>query len=58
MIIKIDKTTKEQELQNWTNKVRNKRIQNQKSSLEKFFGALPDIGDGLKFQKKARNEWD
>ena len=28
------------------------------SGLNKFFGSLPDIGDGMEIQKKARGEWD
>jgi hypothetical protein len=28
-----------------------------RTSLSEFFGALPHLGDGLEFQKKARNEW-
>jgi hypothetical protein len=58
MVITVDKTTKEQDLQTWEEKVRNKRLKNKKSNLKKYFGILPDIGDGLEFQKKIRNEWD
>ena len=29
-----------------------------KTNLSDFFGALPNFGDGLKFQKNARNEWN
>jgi hypothetical protein len=29
-----------------------------KESLKDYFGRLPDtFGDGLEYQKKARNEW-
>ena len=28
------------------------------SGLSKFFGSLPDIGDGMEFQEKTREEWD
>jgi len=26
--------------------------------LAEFFGVLPNISDGLEFQKNVRNEWD
>ena len=58
MTITIDKATSEQDLYNWLNKVRSKRIKANKSKMSKYFGVLPDIGDGLQIQKKLRNEWD
>jgi hypothetical protein len=58
MIIIVDKTTKEKDLRSWEKKVRNKRMKNKKNNLEKYFGILPNIGDGLEFQKKLRDEWE
>jgi len=58
MIIIVDKTTKEEDLRLWEKKVRNKRMKNKKNNLEKYFGILPDIGDGLEIQKKIRDEWE
>ena len=57
MVITIDKATSEQDLCNWLNKVRNKRTKANKSKMAKYYGILPDIGDGLQIQKKLRNEW-
>jgi hypothetical protein len=37
--------------------VRKKRTGKKKVSLHDFFGKLPHIEDGLKFQKKIRSEW-
>jgi hypothetical protein len=28
------------------------------SNLAEYFGMLPNIGDGLEYQKTARNEWN
>ena len=29
-----------------------------KKNFMEFFGALPNIGDGLEYQKIVRDEWD
>jgi len=35
-----------------------KKPPQKKESLKDYFGRLPDaFGDGLEYQKKARNEW-
>ena len=34
-----------------------KSISKKKKTLSSFFGKLPTIEDGLKFQKTVRNEW-
>jgi hypothetical protein len=57
MVFVIDKTTNEQDLQAWLNKVRNNRTKVKKPNLSKYFGVLPNIGDGLQLQKKIRDEW-
>lgn len=54
MIIEIPKGTS-------ANKVRSilsKKSKNTSAKkLDAFFGKLPNIEDGLTFQKKVRNEW-
>ncbi len=54
MIIEIPKGTS-------ANKVRSILSKKSKNTsvkkLDAFFGKLPNIEDGLKFQKKVRNEW-
>ncbi|GHV51774.1 hypothetical protein FACS1894181_14120 [Bacteroidia bacterium] len=57
MVIIIDKTTTEEELNAWLEKVRDKRKKGAKPRMAKYFGALPDIGDGLLIQKQLREEW-
>jgi hypothetical protein len=58
MVIEITKTTTEESLKNSIEHFRNNRIQKNKSNFSEFFGILPNIEDGLTFQKRARNEWD
>jgi hypothetical protein len=58
MVITIDKKTTDQDLLKRLEQIRNSRAKRKKPNLVSFFGALPNIGDGLEFQKKARNEWD
>ncbi len=56
MVIVVNKETKEKEIKDALRKIDR---QSKKSKLSDFFGALPDVfGDGLKYQKKIRNEWD
>ena len=50
MIIEMAKETSQKKILS-TRKSLNKHIK-----LTDFFGKLPDIEDGLKFQKKKRNE--
>lgn len=57
MVLSMDKTTTEQDLQVWLKKVGDKRKKDCKSRMAKYYGILPDIGDGLQIQKKLRNEW-
>ncbi len=58
MVIKIDKTTTKENLKNSLERIRKNRIKRKKPNLSEFFGILPDVGDGLEFQKKVRDEWD
>jgi hypothetical protein len=57
MVIKIDKTTTEEGLKTSLERITKDRAKRKKPNLAEFFGILPDIGDGLEFQKKVRNEW-
>jgi hypothetical protein len=57
MIIRIEEPTAEN-LNNAIERFRRKREKKKKTNYMEFFGALPNIGDGLEFQKNARNEWD
>lgn len=31
---------------------------NQSNDLNEFFGSIKNIGDGIEFQRSARDEWD
>jgi hypothetical protein len=56
MVLVIKKNTSTEEVRAILRKVRTKRAK-KKAGTESFFGKLPNIGDGLKYQKKIRNEW-
>lgn len=58
MIIEINKTTTIENLKKSLEHFRINKLNRKKSNLTEFFGILPNIGDGLEFQKNARNEWD
>jgi hypothetical protein len=58
MVITIDKKTTDKDLSLRLEQIKINRRQRRKPNLADFFGILPTIGDGMKFQKKARNEWD
>jgi hypothetical protein len=55
MVIEIPKGTTENKIKTiLKSKGRKKTI---KKNVASFFGKLPNIEDGLKFQKKVRSEW-
>ena len=54
MIIEIPKGTNPKKIKNILLK---RKSLNKKIKLMDFFGKIPGIEDGLKFQKKVRNEW-
>ncbi len=54
MIIEIPKGTSSKKIRNILSK---RKSLNKQIKLTDFFGKLPNIEDGLKFQKKVRNEW-
>ncbi len=55
MVIEIPKGASEKKIKSILKQKVEKR--NPKKSVEIFFGKLPGIEDGLKFQKKVRSEW-
>ena len=58
MIYKIDKTATEKDLIDMLQCIKFNRTKTKKPNFSEFFGVLPNIGDGLEYQKNARNEWD
>ncbi len=56
MVLVIKKNTSTEEVRAILRKARAKRT-TKKASVKSFFGKLPNIEDGLTYQKKARNEW-
>ena len=55
MVIEISRDTPEKKVKSILRNRRKKK--NAKNALEDFFGKLPEIEDGLTFQKKVRREW-
>jgi len=56
MVIEIKKGSAI-DLQHSLQKIKeNRKIKN--GNFSKFFGVLPNIGDGLAFQTAVRNEWN
>jgi hypothetical protein len=55
MVIEIKRNASPDEVRRILKK--RKATGNKKKRLASFFGKLPNIGDGLKYQKKVRNEW-
>ena len=55
MVIEIPKGTPEKKIKSILQKRRGRR--SARKSVLNFFGKLPDIEDGLSFQKKVRSEW-
>ncbi len=55
MITVIPKGTSESEVKVILKQRGKKKHANK--TLDAFFGSLPDIEDGLTFQKKVRSEW-
>ena len=56
MVLVIKKNTSTEEVRAILRKSRGKNAK-KKKRIESFFGKLPKIEDGLKYQKKSRNEW-
>jgi len=58
MVYRIDKTSTDEDLKSLLDRIKCERVKSRKANFIEFFGALPDIGDGLEYQKSVRNEWD
>jgi len=58
MIYKVDKTATEKDLKEMLERLKINRIKRNKPNFIEFFGALPNIEDGLEYQKNVRNEWN
>ena len=57
MVIEIDKQVSPTTFHRSLKQIKINRGKNKKSNLSEFFGILPNIGDGLEFQKAVRDEW-
>ena len=55
MIIEIPKGTPEKKIKSILQKRAGRKAQ--KKNITAFFGKLPNIEDGLIFQKRVRSEW-
>ena len=58
MVYRFDKTMTNNDLVVLLERIKSDRAKTGKQDFMQFFGALPDIGDGLEYQKNVRNEWD
>jgi 16S rRNA A1518/A1519 N6-dimethyltransferase RsmA/KsgA/DIM1 with predicted DNA glycosylase/AP lyase activity len=58
MVIEIDKTVTPDQLKQLLETMKSARAKTARNNFSEFFGALPHIEDGLKFQKTMRSEWD
>jgi len=58
MVYKYDSAMTKEGLIALLEHIKSNRTKTGKQNFMEFFGALPDIGDGLEYQKNARNEWD
>ena len=55
MVVEIKKNTSINEIKFILKSFKNRK--GKKKSINSFFGKLPKIDDGLKYQKVFRNEW-
>jgi hypothetical protein len=58
MVIEVDKTVTPAQLRQLLENMKSARSKASRQNLSEFFGALPSMGDGLKFQEMVRNEWN
>ena len=58
MVIEISNKVATENLKDSLEGFRENKSKRNKPNLTEFFGVLPNIGDGLVYQKKARNEWN
>ena len=57
MVIEIDRKATTTTFRHSLEQIKTNRAKYKKANLIEFFGILPDIGDGLEFQKIVRDEW-
>ncbi len=57
MIVEIRRNSSPEKVKALLRKTSRKKKSTGKKSTKSFFGKLPEIEDGLKYQKKLRNEW-
>jgi hypothetical protein len=55
MVIVISKNMKPSQIRKLLS---SKKLKASKEILDSFFGKLPEIEDGLTFQKRIRNQWE
>ena len=58
MVIEMEKRANATDFKRSLQLIRENRTKTKSENYAQFFGALPNIGDGLKFQKAVRNEWN
>ena len=58
MVIEIDKQSRATDFKHSLRLIKDNRTKIKRGDFSKFFGVLPDIGDGLSFQIAVRNEWN
>ena len=57
MMIEINKKATAKTFRHSLEQIKTNRFKYKKANLSEFFGVLPNIGDGLEFQKTVRDEW-
>ena len=58
VVVKISKNSLAKDTKKTLEELSNKSTKQKGKSLKDYFGKLPGaFGDGLEYQKKARNEW-
>jgi len=57
MVIEINKKATAKTFRHSLEQIKTNRSKYKKVNLSEFFGVLPNIGDGLEFQKTVRDEW-
>ena len=58
MVYRFEKTMTDEDLVVLLERIKSDRVKRGEHNFMQFFGALPNIGDGLEYQKNVRNEWD
>ena len=57
MVYRFEKTMTDKDLVALLERFKSDRSKTEGRNFMQFFGALPNIGDGLEYQKSVRNEW-